>query len=406
MAAKIFSLEVVRARKGDCLLLHYGTKKQPRLGLIDGGPSGVYKPFLRPRLEALRTERGLDDTDALPLDFLMLSHIDDDHVNGLLQLTQELVEAKDNRKPQLARVLDLWHNSFDDIIGNDAAELASAVHNQFGPASLSGDIPNDIGIDVDACKVLANVPQGRQLRDDAVKLGVDRNADVSGGLVVASPESTPVDMGDGLTFTVVGPMQNEVDDLQKLHDKWVKANPDKVADAKEALAAYADHSVPNLSSIVVLAEVSDKRILFTGDARGDKVLQGLELVGLVDKGGTLHVDVLKCPHHGGSNNIDSDFFERIVADHYVFSGDGEFGNPERETLEMLTAARDRGDYQIHLTYPVDEIDVARKAEAAKHKRKWVPAKHSITAFLADNPEVNDKIVILDPDVPHTIDLAG
>ena len=41
MAAKIFSLEVVRARKGDCLLLHYGTEKQPRLGLIDGGPSGV-----------------------------------------------------------------------------------------------------------------------------------------------------------------------------------------------------------------------------------------------------------------------------------------------------------------------------------------------------------------------------
>jgi hypothetical protein len=90
----------------------------------------------------------------------------------------------------------------------------------------------------------------------------------------------------------------------------------------------------------------------------------------------------------------------------VFSGDGEFGNPERETLEMLTAARDKDDYQIHLTYPVDEIDVARKAETAKHKRQWVPAKHSITAFLADNPEVNDKIVILDPDVPHTIDLAG
>ena len=59
----------------------------------------------------------------------------------------------------------------------------------------------------------------------------------------------------------------------------------------------------------------------------------------------MHVDVLKVPHHGSSNNLDDDFFERIIADHYVFSGDGEHGNPERETLEMLFKAR--GDDRLH-----------------------------------------------------------
>ena len=34
-----FSLDVIRARKGDCLMVHYGTKAQPRLMMIDGGPS-------------------------------------------------------------------------------------------------------------------------------------------------------------------------------------------------------------------------------------------------------------------------------------------------------------------------------------------------------------------------------
>ena len=34
----MFSLDVRRARKGDCLLLHYGTKEDPHLILIDGGP--------------------------------------------------------------------------------------------------------------------------------------------------------------------------------------------------------------------------------------------------------------------------------------------------------------------------------------------------------------------------------
>ena len=39
-----FTLDVRRARKGDCLILHYGSKQDPGLALIDGGPSNVYKP--------------------------------------------------------------------------------------------------------------------------------------------------------------------------------------------------------------------------------------------------------------------------------------------------------------------------------------------------------------------------
>ena len=38
----IFSLDVRRARKGDCLLLHFGTTDEPGLVMIDGGPKGVY----------------------------------------------------------------------------------------------------------------------------------------------------------------------------------------------------------------------------------------------------------------------------------------------------------------------------------------------------------------------------
>jgi hypothetical protein len=34
-----FSMDVIRARKGDCLMLHFGSKSDPRLVMIDGGPS-------------------------------------------------------------------------------------------------------------------------------------------------------------------------------------------------------------------------------------------------------------------------------------------------------------------------------------------------------------------------------
>ena len=64
-----------------------------------------------------------------------------------------------------------------------------------------------------------------------------------------------------------------------------------------------DKSVFNLSSIVVLADSGGRRMLLTGDARGDHVLDGIEAAGLF-KDDRLHVDLLKLPHHGSDRNVD------------------------------------------------------------------------------------------------------
>lgn len=84
-----FSLDVLRARKGDCLMIHYGSKDKPHLILIDGGPSDVYRPHLKPRLALVHEARGLEEEDSLPVDVVMVSHVDDDHIKGILELTGE-----------------------------------------------------------------------------------------------------------------------------------------------------------------------------------------------------------------------------------------------------------------------------------------------------------------------------
>jgi beta-lactamase superfamily II metal-dependent hydrolase len=399
-----FTLDVRRAKKGDCLILHYGSKKDPGLMLIDGGPSQVYKPHLKPRLAELRAARGLAEYESLPVDLLMVSHIDDDHIKGVLDLTKELIEAKNAQQPLPVKIKGIWHNTFDDIIGNNPKELTAAVTAQFGTASLTGDGEEVEGLDPDAAKVLASVSQGFRLRDDTRALKLRINPEFGGKLVIAKAKGKKIDMGKGLKFTVVGPMNNEIVELQKQHDAFLK----KKEKEKGALAAFTDNSVANLSSVVVLAEVGKKRMLLTGDARGDKVLEGLELVGLLKKDGKskIHVDILKGPHHGSNRNVEKIFFDRITADHYVFSGNGEHGNPERETLEMLLAARgDADDYTVHLTYPIDEIDADRKKDHQKHSSKaWSPKKQSLKAFLAENKKFAKKIVIVDKTKPHLINL--
>ena len=430
------SLDVLRARKGDCLMLHFGSKQQPHLILIDGGPSKVYGPQLKPRLQRVHKARKIAGDEPLPIDVVMVSHIDDDHINGILELTEE----QRGRTPALRLdVTSLWHNSFDDLLGTEPPELKSTAG--FGTAALNEADAGGAAFDAASVlagtvkqarvarfmkvtspesqvdSVLASIPQGRQLRDDAEALGWKLNHKFKGRLIVASKAAKPVTLGDDLTLTVVGPMQPELQALQKAHDKWLRDRKSKKAKSSEAaLAAFVDESVPNLSSIVVLAEAGDKRVLLTGDARGDKILTGLELTKLLKPKGSMHVDILKVPHHGSDNNMETVFFRRVTADHYVFSGDGEHGNPERKTLEMLLEARGDADYTVHLTYPVAEIDKGRKAdwekEQAKEKARkkktvrpnWSPAAHSLAAFLKKNPKFSRKVVIVSDKTPHLIDL--
>jgi len=110
--------------------------------------------------------------------------------------------------------------------------------------------------------------------------------------------------------------------------------------------------------------------------------------------------VLKIPHHGSSNNLHQDFLERIISKHYVFSGNGEHGNPERETPQMLLQARGDDDFTMHFTYPLEEIDAKREKDWHKQQQKqknrtmknpevevrvdWSAQEHSLIAFFEAN----------------------
>lgn len=432
----IFSLDVRRARKGDCLLLHSGTEADPGLVLIDGGPTGVYKPQLKPRIRTIRAKRGLTDEDSLIVDALMVSHIDDDHIHGIIDLGKEEVGKKRDHKPQAVNVLSLWHNSFDAVIADNTAPITAAMGEQFGTAAVSkgsrlaeskkdkvvAESTEPPEVVESGLMVLASIEQGFRLRQIADFLGWPRNPDFDGKLVMVPKTAKVISVASGLTFTVVGPMRDEVDALRKKHLAWLKALKKKGKSPPEALAAYVDQSVPNLSSLVVMAEAEGKRILLTGDARGDRIIAGLQASGLLGSGkkSKTKVDILKVPHHGSANNLEEDFFRRIVADHYVFSGDGEYGNPERETMQMLFDARGSDPFTIHLTYPIDEIDVLRKADwetqQAKEKKKpkgkvrpnWSAKTNSLTAFFAKRKSAmkaaGQTIAIVPETGAHVIDL--
>lgn len=350
----LFTLEALEAKEGDCLLLHWGDPDAPRLILIDGGPRGVYNQRLKGRLAELREAQ--DDPDApLLIEQLMVSHIDADHIAGVLDLTQAMIRADERGTASPYRILTLWHNSFDDIVGNRGADLLAAVGASVSAAGAGG-LPG-VRLGHQSALVLAGVGQGRELRKNAERLSLNVNSPFDELVMAPKQGKATHEFPDGLEFTVLGPDQESLEDLQ---EKWDKDLP-KILEKEKAdleAAAYLDSSAANLSSISVLAEAAGKTILLTGDALGSSVLSGLERAGLLAEGGDskLPVDVLKMPHHGSIRNVDRDFFERLPAKHYVFSANGRHHNPDLETIEMLTEIRADDDFTIWLTNHTEWTD--------------------------------------------------
>ncbi|WP_298466038.1 hypothetical protein [uncultured Erythrobacter sp.] len=427
-------LEVLPARHGDCMLLHFGSDDAPKIALIDGGPAGVYNDTLLPRLQELREERGLPENQPLVIEMLIISHIDDDHVNGVIRLLRDMKKDADNGDPPRFRIRRLWHNSFDDIIGNSETESRAALNEQFGTASAGAqDIPEDLLDDHCDWQVLASISQGHQIRELAESLGIPANPDFGGNLIQA-PDSDDDFLDqielDGVTFTVLGPLTRELKDLEEKHDKWLRKEQKKRDSGEATLAAFDDTSVANLSSIVLLADDGDKQYLLTGDARGDKIIEafrarddlgetagedGAERCGecgaeLDDDGRAigaasatsgdkvLSVDLLKVPHHGSDRNVTVGFFEAIPASTYVLSGNGGHGNPERDCLEWIEEARAGKPYTLQFTYSLEAIDAKRKRlmENGHHAgdEPFDPAKHGVGAFVESLP---DRVKVVAPE---------
>ncbi len=372
----LFTLEALNARHGDALLLHYGpSQEKARLIVIDGGPARVYDEVLSERLKELREARGPDNP--LKIRLLMVSHIDDDHIHGVLELAKTLDEAEATGTNPPWDVLSLWHNSFDDLVKPVKPSDLAAGGGTASAADLAAASPDSYGRP-ESKAIAASVPQGRTLRQIAERLAWNVNHGFD-DLVFLPAKGSKVNSGSpvkkmdkGLDFVVVGPLQAQLDALQTEWAKQVAALKKRKktltpAEAAAEVAAYLDESVANLSSIVVLARSGGRTMLLTGDARGDHILDGLKAAKLM-KQGKLHVDVLKVPHHGSARNVEEAFFRAVTADHYVISADGKHDNPDPPMLDMLVKARGKVPYTIHLTNSVPHA--VRRLKALQKGRKF------------------------------------
>lgn len=371
-------LTVFRSGKGDCLLLSGSGGTHV---LVDGGMSNAYRNHVRTSLGRL-AEQGEE------LALVYVSHIDADHISGILEMMEDVLAWKrfdyqrgeENHSfpepdfPRPPEVHALWHNAFsqamDKNLGPIEDQLVQNARITSAYPLYPGEDQEEFRILGDHYRTLANsVRQGLELtRRAGLQLGIPHNPHTEGGLMSVEDVPDALELG-GLKLTVIGPFQEELEDLREEWNQWLEDNqqvieeiereiqadlnrrPDlRVMDEGQRLAsmlrmytaALGDRdsvTPPNLASLMVLAEEEEHRILLTGDGHAEDILKGLEHRGKLDDCGRLHLDVIKVQHHGSKNNIDAAFCKRITAPHYVFCGNGDHHNPHLDVIRTLVETR-------------------------------------------------------------------
>lgn len=314
------TLEMLPAAEGDALLLTYGDDASPHYVLIDGGRRSTYKE-LRERVLQIP----LNGCGKRYFELLIVSHIDADHIEGIICLLQD----------------DELNCEFGDIWFNDYVHL-EPLEADTTPAHLGGAQGEFLG----ALLKQRGLPWNEAFKREAVVMS-------------EAPDPLPVrDLAGGMQLTLVSP---SVGSLLKLRKKWDKVITDAgfvPGDRDNALQQFADkawtklpknlgsakkrktkdHSEANGSSIGVVAEYRGHRLLLSGDAWANVLAPAMER--LRAQHGTsdtrVALDAFKLPHHGSKNNISPELMATISCPRYLVSTSGtRFHHPDVDAIKRI-----------------------------------------------------------------------
>lgn len=316
-------IEMLPALHGDCLLVEYGDGTRTRRILIDGGPIGAY-PSLRARIDAL-------PTGDRRFELIVLSHVDADHVEGLIRLFA-------NPRPWPFVVKDVWFNGWRHL--EPAHGLLGAKQGEFFSALLA--------------RRLDGGGWNSAFKGQAVLVPEDG----------ALPERI---LAGGLKLTLLSPTPAK---LEHLRDAWrddlgAAIDPGDLEAAWQLLSkqkkyvpgqgllgsspqldmliekqSRPDDAAANGSSIAFLAEhsASRKSCLFLADAHCDAICAAVKRLLQARGLKRLPVDAVKVAHHGSKGNTSDELMSLIESPRFLFSSNGQqFGHPDEEAVGRIIA---------------------------------------------------------------------
>ncbi|MFA0960377.1 ComEC/Rec2 family competence protein [Roseivirga sp. BDSF3-8] len=332
-------INMLKAFNGDSIHIFFKDSEGVlRNILIDGGPGNTYQfKNKKDKQEAGELQKLIRDIKSKHqiIDLLILTHVDDDHIGGLLKWFKNDKEAK-------YLIKKVWFNS-----GRLISEYFGEENTEENALSLG-----------DATGLDTSIRQGVKFEEF-----LEENDLWERRLIHSSKKLKLFDFK--LTF-----LSPDIDKLKVLLGKWEKEAPITETSGKDdygwSLEKHIqedffkeDTSVHNGSSIGFILEYNGKRGVFLGDAHPNQIAECLRSLGYSERK-PLEAEFLKVSHHGSKANTNYELLELIDTDNYIISSNGDKHQlPDKQCLARIVNHNNKA--KIYFNYP-EKIPVIFKDE--------------------------------------------
>lgn len=309
--SKIYFLPV---KHGDAFIIECYRGTAHGLVVVDGGP----------RCCGFELKRKLNELGTP--DLMVLTHYDEDHIGGILQLVDTCLD--DNTIP----AKEVWANCAGYV------EVAASKCTTAAQGVLLSVRLNELA-----------KQHGMVWRDDLHEgAEVDR---LFASIEVVSPTADIMKMTikkqEEEARQLLNATSKDTKDLEKSLDELAKDIPQKPNLEK-------NNELANASSIAFILTCDNLSILMLGDSYPQNVEKYLREVKGYSEEKPLVVDFVKVSHHGSKNNTSNSLLDIIQCDKFIIStngGKGRSNHPDRTAIAHILCHPKRNvDTKVHLYF--------------------------------------------------------
>lgn len=337
--------EFFEAGDGDSILI--STQKGTNI-LIDGGFGRNYRNIIDKEITKLEK-----------LDLVILTHMDKDHICGLIEMVK-------NHKKSREKIKELWFNSMRSV----KVDKDTKVDIGFGNSEFFDRLLKKYNI---------FVRDNIMLKNEFDKKNYMINNEIE--LILLSPFE--IDLQE---LKKEEPADKRAEYCNNKEAKNISVKniiKDKILSDidVESIVFGKDSALTNRSSIAFILKYQNKQFLFLGDANIETINKSLQNLNY-SKDNRLKIEFVKLSHHGSKNNINSDFLDIIKTAKFISLTEGKSkinNHPNKETFALILNNKNRVK---NIEFIFNYKQLVRKKISKKEEEDYTLKNNGLYSFKA------------------------
>jgi hypothetical protein len=299
-------IKFLKAGSGDSILISHQTHHI----LIDGGNEPDYLLAQLTNIYA----------SSQCIDLLVITHHDDDHINGILVFLERVVKR------------EFGDHFIKEVIFNS-------------PRAIHGTLP----------QINSQLLSYRQ-----AYLAENLLEQINPTWEICN-EDTRQKIFKDMTLHFLSPTQEDIDIYSNRPGAYLSSDfkCDWSVPIDDLVPFISDDSkdsgIANKTSVVIIAETPGRRVLLTGDVTPDRLLVILQKLCAKENKDRIKFDYVKLPHHGSYRSLTKSIIEKLDCHNFIIStNSSKYFLPNKRTLIKILLWLKRQDEDINFLFNYEE----------------------------------------------------